>query len=112
MTPENQSDRNTVRLDVLYPEQPLEILHVNFVKFAHLGGNVFMDFGMIDDQGLIAARAEAKEGQPVSAIAYVIRRTGMTVETFALLKKQVEQMAEKLQTAGLLKATASSEETE
>jgi hypothetical protein len=95
----------TFALEMLYPVDPLPIAHVNFLKFSHFGGEILMDIGTIDDQAAIARiSGTAAEGNEDKAIkAYVTSRFGMSPQTFGMLRRNIEDLWEKMRASGAAK---------
>lgn len=95
----------TLTIEVLYPVDPLPVAHVNFVKFSQLSGELLMDVGTIDDQKAIArlTGTDSEEDQSKAIKAYVMSRFGMAPQTFAMLRRNVDDLWNKMKASGALK---------
>lgn len=102
----DSSSEPRILLDVRYPVEPLEIAHVNFVKFSRLGSDVFMDVGIIDDQRVLAMRGQLGGSVP----AFVTHRFGLSVEALKMIKRNVDDIWEKLVAVGFVRPGDSSAE--
>lgn len=92
-----------VQMNLRYPVDPLEILHVNVVRFSHVGADVFMDVGVIDDQELLRLRGESDNPPDhVQVAAYIQRRYGMSVESLKNVRRNVEEIWAKMKASGAI----------
>jgi hypothetical protein len=99
----------SIKLQVIYDEAPRNIIHVNFGKLSHVGGDVFLDLGVVDDQFLLAIRSALLAGQtdvPREVPAYVTHRFGMSTDGLELLRRNIEDIWQKLKKAGLIREPA------
>ena len=87
----------SVRLNIVYPPMPFPVENTGFVKFSHIGGQVMMDLGVIDDQSLILVINE-KRGKvdPPVVDAHVLHRFAMSVETFQMLRRNLDEIVAKM----------------
>jgi hypothetical protein len=103
---ESPESQEPIRLEVVYDEAPRHVLHINFAKFSHVGGDVFLDVGVVDDQALLQLRDALRAGRSdiTRAIpAYVTHRFGMTIDGLELLKRNTDDIWQKLKNAGLVR---------
>lgn len=97
----------TVSLKPVYPaDRPLAVECVTFARFSHLGGQVMLDLGLVDDQALIAMRDQFKNETPSDGEhlvrAFVTRRFGLSIETMMMLKGNLDEILAKMRASGLI----------
>ena len=80
-----------------------EVAFINFVRFVYSGTDVVMDVGVIDPDRIHALVLEPTL-QP-EADALISRRYGMSLNTFAMLKRHLDEIWEKIDTTKALDPT-------
>ena len=93
-----------IGINLVYPEPPVRVENVSFGKFSHLGSQVMMDLGVLDDQHLIELiTSGSRAGETPSVNAYVVHRFSMSIETFRLLKANLDEIVTKMRKTGVFK---------
>lgn len=90
-----------ISINVVYPQAPVPVENISFVKFSHLGSQVMMDVGVLDDQRLIQIITEgSRVGENPSVDAYVLHRFSMSIEALRLVKANLEEIVAKMEQSG------------
>ncbi len=88
-----------VTIDPVYPSEGAPIRFINFGKFTHVGSEVFLDWGVLDDQQLVRAK-----GSPEATIkAYVQGRFGMSAQGFLLMLGNANEIARQMVLSGVIR---------
>ena len=80
----------TITIELVYETAPISKAHVNFSRFTRVGTDVFLDLGHLDDQQLI-------EKDVGTVRAFVTHRFGMSLQGFAQLKNNVDEIWQKIE---------------
>jgi hypothetical protein len=94
-------------LELTYLSHPSDVRFANVVRFSQLGGDVFMDVGTLDDQAVIASMGK---GETKTITAYVQQRYGMSIRTFMQVKRNMEEIMQRMRASGVFHETEEDEE--
>jgi hypothetical protein len=104
-TPEHRerSTKFQASLELTYLGHPSDIRFANMFRFSQLGSDVFMDVGTIDDQAFIASVAKGETNKTISG--YVHQRYGMSTRTLMQLKRNLDEILEKMRASGAIESS-------
>lgn len=88
----------TLKLELHYPPDAHNIQFLSMVRFSQAGTDVIMDVGVLDQQKLIEILTSKKRDKASTIAAHIQNRFGMSINTFAQLKKNVDELWEKMKT--------------
>lgn len=77
-----------------YRTEHSDVGYINYVRFALAGTDVVMDVGVIDPDRIHSLTLDPSLPREVAAC--ILRRYGMSVNTFAMLKRHVEEIWQKI----------------
>lgn len=95
---QNQKTGVTLKLELHYPPDAHNIQFLSMVRFSQAGTDVIMDVGVLDQQKLIELLTSKKRGEASTIAAHIRNRFGMSINTFALLKRNVDELWKKIKT--------------
>lgn len=86
----------TLKLELHYPPDAHNIQFLSMVRFSQAGTDVIMDVGVLDQQKLIEILTSKKRDKASTIAAHIRNRFGMSINTFAQLKKNVDELWKKI----------------
>ena len=93
---QNQEAGITLKLDLHYPPDAHNIQFLSVIRFSQAGTDVIMDVGVLDQQKLIEILTSKKRDKASTIAAHIRNRFGMSINTFAQLKKNVDELWNKM----------------
>ena len=104
-----------VKIELVYLTSPAEKAHMNYSRFSHVGPDVFLSLGSLDDQQIVEAgqrrlevdamgleQPEPEEGQALRA--FISHRFVMSFDGLASLRANIEDIWQKLEAKGLVQS--------
>lgn len=89
------------------------VIFANVTRFTHVGTDVILDIGVLDDQKFIQAMQEQGEGTDDSDTppidAFITHRIGFGLQTLLKLKENLDDIVSKMIEAGIVEGAQEAE---
>lgn len=97
---ETKQDERLVQ-GIFHLPEDRRIYYANVTRFSHIGSEVLLDIGVLDEQKIIEAAGQP-EKEPINVDVYIQYRIAFGLPGFLKLKANVDEIMQKMMASGVI----------